>query len=90
MKKAGIKSNKDGGTPGNDGLRDLKIFETCGSVSITISYRITLEFILVNKETKVSTTDPDSGYMFREGKPKGFPWAPIIMTPQNYQIRVLP
>jgi transposase len=24
------------------------------------------------KETKVSTTDPDSGYMFREGKPKGF------------------
>jgi transposase len=24
------------------------------------------------KETKVSTTDPDSGYMVREGKPKGF------------------
>jgi hypothetical protein len=24
------------------------------------------------KETKVSTADPDSGYMFREGKPKGF------------------
>jgi transposase/NAD-dependent dihydropyrimidine dehydrogenase PreA subunit len=24
------------------------------------------------KETKVSTTDPESGYMFREGKPKGF------------------
>ena len=24
------------------------------------------------KETKISTTDPDSGYMFREGKPKGF------------------
>jgi len=24
------------------------------------------------RETKVSTTDPDSGYMFREGKPKGF------------------
>ena len=24
------------------------------------------------KEVKVSTTDPDSGYMFREGKPKGF------------------
>ncbi len=24
------------------------------------------------KESKVSTTDPDSGYMFREGKPKGF------------------
>ena len=25
-----------------------------------------------NKEVKVSTTDPDSGYMVREGKPKGF------------------
>lgn len=24
------------------------------------------------KETKVSTTDPDSGYMTREGKPQGF------------------
>ena len=24
------------------------------------------------KETKVSTTDPDSGYMIRDGKPKGF------------------
>jgi len=24
------------------------------------------------KEIKVSTTDPDSGYMFRDGKPKGF------------------
>ena len=24
------------------------------------------------KETKVSTTDPDSGYMMREGKPEGF------------------
>lgn len=24
------------------------------------------------KEVKVSTTDPDSGYMFREGKPQGF------------------
>jgi transposase len=24
------------------------------------------------KETKVSTTDPDSGYMVRDGKPKGF------------------
>ena len=26
----------------------------------------------VVKETKVSKTDPDSGYMFRDGKPKGF------------------
>jgi transposase len=26
----------------------------------------------VVKETKVSTTDPDAGYMVREGKPKGF------------------
>jgi transposase len=26
----------------------------------------------VEKETKVSRTDPDSGYMVREGKPKGF------------------
>jgi transposase len=26
----------------------------------------------VVKETKTSTTDPDSGYMVREGKPKGF------------------
>jgi transposase len=26
----------------------------------------------VSKETKISTTDPDSGYMVREGKPKGF------------------
>lgn len=26
----------------------------------------------VIKETKISTTDPDSGYMVREGKPKGF------------------
>lgn len=26
----------------------------------------------VVKETKVSTTDPDSGYMVRDGKPKGF------------------
>jgi len=25
-----------------------------------------------DKEVKVSTTDPDSGYMFREGKPEGF------------------
>ena len=25
-----------------------------------------------SKEIKVSTTDPDSGYMFRDGKPKGF------------------
>ena len=24
------------------------------------------------KETKVSRTDPDSGYMIRDGKPKGF------------------
>ncbi|NFQ90353.1 IS5/IS1182 family transposase, partial [Clostridium botulinum] len=24
------------------------------------------------KEIKVSTTDPDSGYMVRDGKPKGF------------------
>ena len=24
------------------------------------------------KEVKVSTTDPDSGYMMREGKPEGF------------------
>jgi len=24
------------------------------------------------KETKISTTDPDSGYMFRDNKPKGF------------------
>jgi transposase len=27
---------------------------------------------LETKETKVSTTDPDSGYMMREGKPEGF------------------
>ncbi|MDD7983859.1 IS1182 family transposase [Lentisphaera marina] len=26
----------------------------------------------VIKETKISTTDPDSGYMVRDGKPKGF------------------
>ncbi|WP_421779397.1 IS1182 family transposase [Kiloniella litopenaei] len=26
----------------------------------------------VEKETKVSSTDPDAGYMVREGKPKGF------------------
>src|SRR5690606_39356998 len=26
----------------------------------------------VVKETKVSRTDPDAGYMVREGKPKGF------------------
>jgi transposase len=26
----------------------------------------------VEKETKISRTDPDSGYMVREGKPKGF------------------
>ena len=26
----------------------------------------------VMKETKISTTDPESGYMVREGKPKGF------------------
>ena len=26
----------------------------------------------VSKEIKISTTDPDSGYMVREGKPKGF------------------
>lgn len=25
-----------------------------------------------SKETRVSTTDPDSGYMFRKGKPEGF------------------
>ncbi|EFM11401.1 transposase IS4 family protein [Paenibacillus curdlanolyticus YK9] len=25
-----------------------------------------------DKEVKVSTTDPDSGYMYREGKPEGF------------------
>ena len=24
------------------------------------------------KETKISTTDPDSGYMMRDGKPEGF------------------
>lgn len=27
---------------------------------------------VVEKETKVSTTDPESGYMVRDGKPKGF------------------
>ena len=26
----------------------------------------------VQKQTGVSTTDPDSGYMMREGKPEGF------------------
>ena len=26
----------------------------------------------MEKETKVSRTDPDSGYMVRDGKPKGF------------------
>ncbi|MCE3114193.1 IS5/IS1182 family transposase, partial [Yersinia enterocolitica] len=26
------------------------------------------------KNTKVSTTDPESGFMHREGKPKGFFW----------------
>ena len=26
----------------------------------------------VEKETKVSRTDPESGYMVRDGKPKGF------------------
>ena len=26
----------------------------------------------VTKETKVSTTDPEAGYIVREGKPKGF------------------
>ncbi len=26
----------------------------------------------VSKETKVSRTDPDAGYMVRDGKPKGF------------------
>ncbi len=30
------------------------------------------EAVVENKEVKVSTTDPDSGYMVREGKPKGF------------------
>jgi len=27
---------------------------------------------VVEKETKISTTDPESGYMVRDGKPKGF------------------
>lgn len=31
-----------------------------------------MERVPVEKETKVSRTDPDSGYMVREGKPKGF------------------
>ncbi|MDA8226628.1 MAG: IS1182 family transposase [Desulfitobacterium hafniense] len=30
------------------------------------------EEILEQKEIKVSTTDPESGYMYREGKPEGF------------------
>lgn len=30
------------------------------------------EAVVESKEVKVSTTDPDSGYMVREGKPKGF------------------
>jgi len=28
--------------------------------------------VIVEKEIKVSTTDPDSGYMVRNGKPEGF------------------
>jgi len=32
----------------------------------------TKESVLEAKETRVSTTDPDSGYMVREGKPEGF------------------
>jgi len=28
--------------------------------------------VVAEKEVKVSTTDPDSGYMYREGKPEGF------------------
>ena len=30
------------------------------------------EPVLEKKEAKISTTDPDSGYMMREGKPEGF------------------
>ena len=30
------------------------------------------ERVPVEKETKISRTDPDSGYMVRDGKPKGF------------------
>jgi transposase len=30
------------------------------------------EFVVETREVKQSTTDPDSGYMVREGKPKGF------------------
>jgi transposase len=30
------------------------------------------EEVIVEKEIKVSTTDPDSGYMVRDGKPEGF------------------
>ncbi|WP_115996081.1 IS1182 family transposase [Cohnella lupini] len=32
----------------------------------------TREEVNEDKEVKISTTDPDSGYMFREGKPEGF------------------
>lgn len=38
------------------------------------------------KETKVSTTDPESGYMYREGKPEGFFYLDHRTTDFKYNI----
>lgn len=40
----------------------------------------------VVKETKISTTDPDSGYMVREGKPKGFFYLDHRSVDEKYSI----
>jgi len=44
------------------------------------------EEVIKEKEIKVSTTDPDSGYMYREGKPEGFFYLDHRTTDIKYNI----
>lgn len=44
------------------------------------------EEVVEQKETKRSTTDPDSGYMYRDGKPEGFFYLDHRTTDLKYNI----
>jgi transposase len=44
------------------------------------------EPVIEIKETKVSTTDPDSGYMMRDGKPEGFSYLDHRTVDSKYNI----
>jgi hypothetical protein len=47
------------------------------------------EEVIEEKEIKVSTTDPDSGYMVRNGKPEGFFYLDHRTVDHKYKFNII-